>query len=70
MSPKTKRKIPIFNPRKQKWKIHFEFDSDKATIMGKTICGRATVNALKVNNQLALETRTYRVGVGWYPPED
>ena len=68
--PTTKRKVPLFNPRTQSWKNHFEFDSDQATIIGKTVCGRATVNALKINNELALETRKHWVGVGWYPPED
>jgi len=68
--PKTKRKVLIFNPRRQKWKNHFEFDTDNATILGKTICGRATVAALKINNELALATRKYWVAVGWYPPED
>lgn len=67
--PKTKRKFPLFNPRKQKWRNHFEFDTDRATIIGKTICGRATVNALKINNELALETRKHWAGVGWYPPK-
>lgn len=68
--PKTKRKVPLFNPRKQIWKNHFEFDPDGATIIGKTVCGRATVIALKINNELALETRKYWVSVGWYPPKD
>jgi 5-methylcytosine-specific restriction endonuclease McrA len=45
--PKTKRKTLLFNPRKQKWRNHFEFDRDGATIIGKTVCRRATVIALK-----------------------
>lgn len=68
--PKSKRKVLLFNPRKQVWKNHFEFDSDRATIIGKTVCGRATGNALKINNELALETRKHWVGVGWYPPKE
>jgi hypothetical protein len=68
--PKTKRRVPLFNPRRQRWKNHFEFGSDKAAIIGKTMCGRATVNVLKLNNELALETRKHWVGVGWYPPKD
>ncbi len=68
--PKTKRKVPLFKPRTQIWKRHFEFDSDKAAIIGKTVCGRATVNALKINNDLALDTRKHWVGVGWYPPKN
>lgn len=70
VDPKTKRKVPLFNPRQQSWNHHFEFDSDQATILGKTACGRATVNALKLNHELALATRKLWVGVGWYPPKD
>jgi hypothetical protein len=69
IDPKTNAKVPLFNPRTQSWKRHFQFDSDRATIIGKTACGRATVNALKLNNDLALTTRRHWVSVGWYPPE-
>lgn len=70
IDPRTKRKVAIFNPRKQIWKNHFEFDADQATIIGKTACGRATIKALNINNELALETRKHWVRVGWYPPKD
>jgi len=66
---KTKRKVSLFNPRMQKWKNHFEFSSDKTRIIGKTMCGRATVTALQLNNKLALDTRKHWVSVGWYPPK-
>ena len=70
VDPVTKSKVALFNPRKQSWKNHFEFGSDKTTIIGKTRCGRATVKALKLNNELAFETRKHWVAVGWYPPKD
>lgn len=67
--PKTKRKVPLFNPRQQVWKNHFQLGADNITILGKTKCGRATVNALNLNYELALVTRKFWVEVGWYPPE-
>jgi HNH endonuclease len=70
VDPKTKRRVSIFNPRTQVWKHHFEFSADQVTIIGKTKCGRATVQALNLNFDLALETRKHWVGVGWYPPND
>ncbi len=70
LDPKTKRRVRLFNPRTQRWKNHFEFGEDRALILGKTACGRATVNTLKINHELALATRKYWVSVGWYPPED
>ncbi len=70
IDPITQRKVVLFNPRTQIWKKHFEFDVDKATILGKTICGRATINALNLNYKLALTTRFSWIVVGWYPPKD
>jgi len=70
IDPITQKKVLLFNPRKQIWKKHFEFSRDKIHIIGKTACGRATVIALQLNNELALKTREHWVSVGWYPPED
>ncbi len=67
---KTKRKVKIFNPRTQNWHRHFKLSQDKATIIGKTVCGRATVAALKMNNEQAVSARTLWVDAGWYPPKD
>ena len=60
----------IFNPRTQNWQEHFKFNRNKSEIMGKTSCGRATVAALQINNDLAVDTRKEWVKVGWYPPKD
>lgn len=68
--PKTKERVAIFNPRTQNWTEHFKFNRNKAEIMGKTPCGRATVIALQINNELAVDTRKNWVSVGWYPPTD
>ena len=68
MDPATKKTVVLFNPRSQIWKSHFEFGPDQASIIGKTMCGRATVNALSLNYELALQTRRLWVRVGWYPP--
>lgn len=70
VDPKTKRKVQLFNPRQQDWKTHFTFAFDHATILGKTVCGRATVSALQLNHELALTTRKLWVSVGWYPPQN
>lgn len=67
--PQTKELVAIFNPRKQKWTDHFEFSSDKSIIIGKTDCGKATVRALKLNNDLAVAVRIKWASIGWYPPK-
>jgi hypothetical protein len=69
IDPNTKRKVRLFNPRKQIWTKHFEFSQDKTEIIGKTACGRATVLALKLNNTRIVNMRKLWVSVGWFPPK-
>ncbi len=66
---KTERKVRIFNPRTQNWDRHFKFNENKTIIIGKTVCGRATAAALKMNNKQAVIARTLWVEAGWYPPK-
>jgi hypothetical protein len=66
----SKRKIKLFNPQTQNWKRHFTFSENKTIIIGKTACGRATIEAIKMNNEQAVKARMLWVEVGWYPPED
>lgn len=70
LDPLTNAETDIFNPRKQNWDEHFEFDSAQIRILGKTACGRATVIALRLNSEQAVKVRTLWVSVGWYPPKD
>jgi len=41
-----------------------------AIIVGLTPVGRATVEALRLNNEIAVEVRRNWVLVGWHPPSD
>ena len=58
--------VTIFNPRTQNWNEHFEWNKEK--IVGKTPCGRATVKALKLNNEIILPVRKRWIVAGWFPP--
>jgi hypothetical protein len=68
--PITGRRVKLFNPRRQQWRRHFTWSSDRVRIIGLTVCGRATVAALKLNNLLAVNVRREWVKAGWHPPED
>ena len=68
--PLSEQHVSLFNPRQQNWSEHFERDEDRATILGLTPCGRATVIAFRFNESHVLELRRGFVRVGWYPPED
>lgn len=61
--------VALFNPRKDKWNAHFTWSKNGIEIIGLTPCGRATVQVLKLNNQLAKIVRKNWVKAGWHPPE-
>ncbi|MGI8786966.1 MAG: HNH endonuclease [Pyrinomonadaceae bacterium] len=68
VDPQTNIEAAIFNPRRQIWSEHFEFSADKTEIIGTTTCGRATVVALRLNYEQAVNARKVWVNAGLYPP--
>ena len=60
---------PLFNPRKQIWSEHFDWSLDGIEIIGLTTIGRATVNALQLNNEIAVVVRRNWIIAGWHPPK-
>jgi hypothetical protein len=66
----TGQVVPLFNPRTQVWVEHFTWSEDGTKIIGHTACGRATVEALRLNRELAILARQRWVSVGWHPPND
>ena len=61
--------VPLFNPREQKWEEHFRWGSDGIYINGTTPTGRATVEALNMNNTFVVRARRVWVAQGWHPPK-
>lgn len=70
LDPKTGNNTQLFNPRQQKWSRHFQWSSNGTQIEGKTAIGRATVNALQLNNFIAVTVREQWVQAGWHPPSN
>lgn len=71
VDPKSKKTVLLFNPRTQNWHEHFEWSADGVQIIGKTPTGRATVVALKLNDDPdAVIVRSHWVQAGWHPPKD
>jgi hypothetical protein len=66
----TNAEVPLFNPRTQNWNEHFYWSEDGTQIIGKTPIGRATVNALNLNEKIIVTARRFWVSVGWFPPEE
>lgn len=68
--PLTDRKVKLFNPRRQKWGLHFIWTNKGTHISGITATGRATVLALQLNNPYAVTVRHAWISAGWHPPHE
>lgn len=66
--PETGERVPLFNPRRQRWREHFRWNQAGTHIIGITPIGRATVEALSLNCELRVLARTLWVEAGWHPP--
>lgn len=66
--PLTGDTVPLYNPRTNIWYEHFGWSMDGVKVVGLTPAGRATVNALNLNNEVAVEVRRNWVLAGWHPP--
>jgi len=64
----TDESVPLYNPRQQIWAEHFAWIETGTQISGLTATGRATVDALKLNNEYVLESRQIWVTENWHPP--
>jgi len=53
---------PLFHPRKDTWKAHFEFRG--AVLMGLTPEGRATIRVLNMNDHGRLQLRERLIVLG------
>jgi hypothetical protein len=69
IDPLTGNTEQLFNPRYDSWRDHFRWSTDDVRIEGLSSVGRATVEALKLNNELSVEVRRNWVRAGWHPPE-
>jgi 5-methylcytosine-specific restriction endonuclease McrA len=67
--PPAGKRIRLFDPRKQRWQRHFKWSDDGTRAIGRTVCGRATVAALQLNNVIAVMVRREWVAAGWHPPK-
>ncbi|MFZ1756009.1 MAG: HNH endonuclease signature motif containing protein [Caldilineaceae bacterium] len=69
VDPESGIVTPLFNPRTQRWQEHFAWSADATQIIGLSPIGRATVVALRLNNDDIVSARQLWVSVGWHPPQ-
>lgn len=58
---------PLYHPRQHVWDEHFSWSNDGLRITGLTPTGRATIEALKMNNPFVVRSRYRWVASGWHP---
>ena len=68
--PATGQMVNLFHPRQQLWADHFTWANGGIHIIGLTPVGRATVIALRLNNQYVVEARMIWIEREWHPPVD
>jgi len=66
--PETKKLVPLFHPRKDRWADHFEWQG--VHVVGLTRKGRGTVHALRLNRPRMLAIRREEMLLGRHPPGD
>jgi hypothetical protein len=57
--------VRLFNPRKDRWKRHFEWNGPY--LAGRTHTGRVTITLLEINRPEAVEFREYLILEGSFP---
>ncbi len=64
--PQTGTLVPLFNPRTERWAVHFQLDG--AVIVPLMQVGRGTVLLLRVNDEQRLLLRAELLRQGRYSP--
>ena len=59
---------PLYHPRQQRWSDHFGWSADATILHGLTAYGRATIEALHLNNDWIVQARRIWIGIGLHPP--
>jgi hypothetical protein len=62
--------VPLFNPRTQRWTEHLAWSLTGERILGRSPTGRATIEALRLNNEFIIVAQQFWVETGRWPPAD
>lgn len=68
LDPMTGEFVPLFHPRWHIWQEHLAWANGGTHIVGLTPTGRATVLALRLNNDYVVEARVLWIARQWHPP--
>jgi hypothetical protein len=68
MDPNEGQQTSLFHPRQQQWHDHFAWHLDSEILLGLTLCGRVTIDTLRLNNDWIVQARRIWMRVGLHPP--
>ena len=68
LDPDSGEEVLLFNPRQDDWREHFTWSADGLLVIGLTLVGRATVEALALNRERVINIRAADRMVGRHPP--
>jgi hypothetical protein len=68
VDPLTRKRVRLFDPRRDRWSDHFIWDRSASLVLGVTARGRATVATLKLNRSGVVELRRILLSQGLHPP--
>lgn len=60
--------VALFHPRQDRWREHFAWSADGATLRGLTPSSRATIELLRLNSDWILQERRIWIWVGLHSP--
>ena len=70
IDPDSGARLPLFNPRTDRWRDHFRWDTDSIRLIGLTPTGRATISLLGINRNEILISRSVWAENDWHPPPE
>lgn len=70
LDPVSRQDVPLFHPRQDRWRDHFEWSDDFLLVIGLTPTGRATVETLHLNRINLINFRRVLVATDRHPPPE
>lgn len=70
LDPVTGEFISLLNPRLHRWEEHLAWSGGGTHVVGLTPTGRATVLALRLNNDYVVAARVLWIARQWHPPSE
>ncbi len=67
--PSTGEDVRLYNPRLDRWEVHFAWAPDFSRLIGLTPIGRATIERLQLNREGVVNLRRALYKLDKHPPE-